>query len=484
MLEQIKKVKFGAPAAERDINQGLKEYFVETGAFNRLKENKKSIILGNRGTGKSALMKMIIEHYRKNSTIVIEMFPEDYSYELLQSTLVKENDGSWAKVSAYTASWKYLIWVLIMKEYSEKMNMVFKTTAKKSHVYLRDNHKGVTNNFMDLMISYLKRIEGLKIGAYEAGIKTKELQGLYKLEEINNLIPEIIELSNKRQIVINIDELDKGWDASEDAKAFIAGLFQASISINQHTSNIKVVLSVRKELHDNIPSLYEDYQKNIDLFETLEWDDETLFNLIVKRIRYSIPELKNKSDKDIWNTIFIEKIFEQKSLNYIVSRSLYRPREIIQLCTEAQSRAIEKRSNLIDINAIITAEAKYSENRTKDIAAEYKFQYPDLINIFEAFRGSKCTMTREELEILCLQIISGEIKTGHKTEWITKQNEEFLINILWQIGFLTARTTVFLKNENCDNFFGPHQVSLVNLSNIKEFSIHPMFRLFLGIREQ
>ena len=220
------------------------------------------------------------------------------------------------------------------------------------------------------------------------------------------------------------------------------------------------------------------------MFETLEWDDETLFNLIVKRIRYSIPELKNKSDKDIWNTIFIEKIFEQKSLNYIVSRSLYRPREIIQLCTEAQSRAIEKRSNLIDINAIITAEAKYSENRTKDIAAEYKFQYPDLINIFEAFRGSKCTMTREELEILCLQIISGEIKTGHKTEWITKQNEEFLINILWQIGFLTARTTVFLKNENCDNFFGPHQVSLVNLSNIKEFSIHPMFRLFLGIREQ
>ena len=121
MLEQIKKVKFGAPAAERDINQGLKEYFVETGAFNRLKENKKSIILGNRGTGKSALMKMIIEHYRKNSTIVIEMFPEDYSYELLQSTLVKENDGSWAKVSAYTASWKYLIWVLIMKEYSKKM---------------------------------------------------------------------------------------------------------------------------------------------------------------------------------------------------------------------------------------------------------------------------------------------------------------------------------------------------------------------------
>lgn len=483
MLKDLSSVKFGAPAAERDINQGLKDYFIETGAFNRLKTHRKTIILGNRGTGKSALMKMLANHFRKENSIVVEMTPEDYSYDFLQAALKRESDGSWAKISAFTASWKYLLYVIAMKRYQESLKTAFKTTAKEMHKYLRNNHKGSQNTSLDIFVSYLQRIEGLKIGPYEAGIKSKELQHLFKLEEINNLLSELTKLSEKKPIIFLIDELDKGWDGSEDAKMFVAGLFQAALSLNELSSNFKVVISLRKELHDNIPTLYDDYQKNIDLFESLEWHEDSLFQLITKRIEHSISGLSYQNPKEKWNLIFDEKIMGIDSFKYIVSRTLYRPREIIQLCTESQDRAVEKRRDKIEINSVISAEAKYSQNRTKDISAEYKFQYPNLINLFEIFRGKECNIRRSELEEIGLKILLGELKTGVKLDWLEGQNEEFIINVLWQVGFLLAKTSATVNNEQCIDYWGIHQVSLINLGNIDEFCIHPMFRIYLGIKE-
>src|SRR4051794_10856957 len=84
----------GAPAAERDIPQGLTEYFVESEAFRRVSEGPKRIVLGNRGTGKSAIFKMIAERRRKAKLAVIELAPEDYSYEMLTSVLAGEAEGA------------------------------------------------------------------------------------------------------------------------------------------------------------------------------------------------------------------------------------------------------------------------------------------------------------------------------------------------------------------------------------------------------
>jgi hypothetical protein len=480
-LKQIKSVDFGAPAAERDLNKGLREYFLYTGAFDRLKSNKKSVILGNRGAGKSALIKMLAEEYKKSNSIVIELTPEDYSYDLLKSAVLVEKDELWAKQSAYTAAWKFLLYVLAMKHYSNEFKTVLKTNAKGVYNYLRDNFKTEHLDKIDVFVSYLKRIDGIKIGPYEGGLKIKELQKLYKLEEINALIPELVELSKRKPLIILIDELDKGWDSSEDAKAFIGALFQAGLAINELDSKMRIVISLRKELYDDIPSLYDDFQKYYDLFEILEWDESSLFDLIIKRIKHSVQDLKNFSKIDVWHTVFSEKVSNEPSFKYIVNRTLYRPREIIQFCTEAKERCVELRKNKIEINSIVTAEAKYSQNRAKDLAAEHKFQYPGLIDVFEAFRGNKCILTKTEVEQVCRKMINSEISTGTKTEWMKSQSEDYLINVLFQVGFLKAKTISYNGVKRVEGFWGNHQISLPNLGNVHSFMIHPMFWLHLGI---
>lgn len=486
--EKITSINFGAPAAERDMSYGLLDYFYETDSYKRMLKGRKTVLLGNRGSGKSAIFKILAEKLKGEGKLIIEILPEDYSYEILGDVLAKESKGNWVKQGAYAASWKYLLYVIAMKKMVALYPKTVKSKSKNIYNYIKNNHKEYgEKSKLDMLISYLKRIEGLKIGSYEAGIRVRKLQELYKLEEINHLIPEIEEICSKRKIVFFLDELDKGWDSSEDAKAFISGLFQAALSINQTTPSLFVYISLRKELYDNIPALYEDAQKVWDLFEVIEWDEESLKEMIVKRIKKSIPEIDELSNKQVWNAVYAETLAyrKNKSFNYLIDRTLYRPREIIQFCTDIGNSLKKEFSTPIDYEIISQAEYKYSESRTKDIAAEYRFQYPGLLSIFEAFRGKSYNFNRDELEYLCLEIIMDEIPTSKEVIWLKDQDPSYLINVLWQIGFIKANAIGGIKarKRSGSRYLGSHQISYLNLGNINNFHVHPMFRLFLGLKE-
>lgn len=480
-------LNFGAPAAERDITGGLKDYFVESETFRRVEGRQKFIILGNRGSGKSAIFKIAAERERSRGTLVIELAPEDYSYEMLSSVMRQEKQGSWAKQGAYAAAWKFLIYVLIMKRLTGE-GPRFKTgAAGQVYAYLRDHHEAEQGNPIALLISYLKRIEGFKIGSFEASLKSRELLKLYRLEEIDRLLPAIHELCSRRKVLVLVDELDRGWDGSEDAQAFVAGLFQAAVSINAPTKDLRVIVSLRQELYDSIPSLYEDAQKYRDVMEVVLWDEPMLMELVAKRIKHSVPALANVGTEDAWNAVFAETLDyrKNKSFNYLVDRTLYRPREIIQFCTDSLEEARRESAWPINYPVISRAELIYSEARTKDIAAEYRYQSPGLMSIFEVFRGRSYSFTRDELELLCLGIATGEFGVGKDAGWVLNQEPEFLIDLLWRIGFLRAQAVGGIKalRRSGSAYLGPHQVANLNLKTISRFQVHPMFRSYLGLKE-
>ncbi len=482
---KLENLEFGAPAAERDTN--LVQYFIKSKSFEDLAMRKKTIVLGNRGSGKSALFKMLADSGRKDGSIILELNPEDYSYEMLQKTLISESEGAWAKTGAFTCAWKYLIFVETMKKLVEKSGKIKTGPYAKIYEYLRDNHMGHQNNPIAVMISYLKRFEGFKIGHFEAAIKARELEKLYKLEEIKSLFPYISEICKKQKVVVLVDELDRGYDSSEDAKAFVAGLFQASITINEMCPDLTVYVSLRKELYDSIPTLVQDAQKYRDIIEIVSWDEASLRALIASRAKYFLPELAMLSDEKCWNMIFSEVLDYRKtnSFNYMIDRTLYRPREIIQFCTSVIDKAKKVNNYNIDYSLISEAESEYSAIRTRDIANEYRFQYPGVISVFEVFRGRCYTMEREELESICLEIVTGGYKTDKESSWVLDREPDSLIDVLWEIGFIRAQAIGGLKAQrrSGSSYLGPHQIGNLNLRNIMRFHVHPMFRSFLGMKE-
>jgi len=487
MNPDLRQLSLGSPAAERD--EALVEYFVKSESFRRLRDGERCIVLGNRGSGKSAIFQMIAHEERNKGSIVLALAPEDYSYELLQAALAAENSGSWAKQGAYTAAWKYAIYVAVMRELASSGPRFKRGPNAKIYEYIRDNHSDFETNPIGALLSFLKRLEGFKLGDYEAAVKTKELQRLYKLQEIADLIPLLNSACAERNAVVLVDELDKGWDASEDAIAFVAGLFQAAISIRQLTPNVRIYLSLRKELYDNIPSLYEDAQKVRDLVEEITWDESALFDLMNRRISYSIfTALESGDSQNSWETVFSGTLDyrQSKSFNYMIDRTLYRPREIIQFASDAISVAVNRGQVApIGYSSISEAELSYSEQRLKDIAAEYRFQYPGLLSIFETFRGMTYNFEREELELHCLRIATGETRISDSALWCQDRDLDDMIEILWRVGFLRAQAVGGLKarRRSGSEFLGSHQISGLNLQGVGRFHVHPMFRSFLAMKE-
>jgi hypothetical protein len=356
---------------------------------------------------------------------------------------------------------------------------------------LRDNHAGTETNPIGTMISYLKRMEGLKVGQYETSVRVRELRKLYSLEEVSSLVPDIDTVIGNRRVVVLVDELDKGWDASEDAIAFVAGLFHASLSLNQQFRGVRVLVSLRSELYDNIPSLYEDAQKVRDIIETIHWDEPALLELIGRRIARQIPDLGELPFGERWNAVFVETLDyrQTKSFNYIVDRTLYRPREIIQFCNdvvESAHRSVISSDSRFNYRDIAEAEYGYSEARLKDICSEYRFQYPGLQSVLETFRGGVYTFPRDELEEHLLRIALNDLPTDRECDsWCEGAEPDEFIDILWRVGFLRAQAIGGLRarRRSGSSYLGSHQISALNLRNMKRFHIHPMFRSYLNLKE-
>jgi hypothetical protein len=178
---------------------------------------------------------------------------------------------------------------------------------------------------------------------------------------------------------------------------------------------------------------------------------------------------------------------QTKSFNYIVDRTLYRPREIIQFCNDiAETANRPLHSTHFNYKDVAEAEYGYSEARLKDICSEYRFQYPGLQSVLETFRGGVYTISRDDLEEHLLRVILKDLPIDSASNiWCVDVEPDSLIEILWRIGFLRAQAIGGLRarRRSGSSYLGSHQISALNLRNLQRFHIHPMFRSYLSLKE-
>jgi hypothetical protein len=94
-------------------------------------------------------------------------------------------------------------------------------------------------------------------------------------------------------------------------------------------------------------------------------------------------------------------------------------------------------------------------------------------------------MTRRELEDICLAITTGEYKTARTASWVEGQDPEYLIDVLWRIGFLRAQAVGGLKGVRRGGsayYWSASDFPFESTEYIPRFQVHPMFRSFLGMK--
>ena len=71
--------------------------------------------------------------------LVIELSPEEYSYELLSQYLRSEKEGSRGKQSSYSVAWQYLLYSLVFKKISEEKRGLLLGAQKDIYTYVVNN---------------------------------------------------------------------------------------------------------------------------------------------------------------------------------------------------------------------------------------------------------------------------------------------------------------------------------------------------------
>ena len=148
-MGKLQGLTLGAPAAERDT--GLLDYFVQSETYKALETGRASVLIGNRGSDKSAIFRYLADKERRAGTHVIEVSPDNYSYEMLKDVLARELDGHWAKQNAYSVSWKYVIHVMTLKAVA-KSHFGSNQARKQVQRFLHDNFTGHQDGPVDALI--------------------------------------------------------------------------------------------------------------------------------------------------------------------------------------------------------------------------------------------------------------------------------------------------------------------------------------------
>lgn len=356
---------FGDVAAEED--NSILSYFVKTDAVTKIEDGNTIVVLGRKGSGKTALAKYFAEP--RKGLLSDSLSHRDYPWNIHEQ---RRNLGA-SEIEAYVSSWRYLIAVktlaLLLNTHGMKLNS---DAQRSAHKFLFDNYGGSNPELANILqpkrlklskASFSPSIMGNSIGCVE--FETKSGGVGPELDALTDLLLEaasdIISQTHTKSILLSFDELDQGLSVlNEQHQHMIVGLVLACRSIrrkNRPEASLFPVAYLRTDIWDELR--FSDKNKiSQSSAYLLEWSSKTLLDLVNERIK-----VKRGSGYD-WDDLDDGALMRgsQTKWNHIIARTFLRPRDVIQFlnCALAISLGRSEESDVFDNEDVQSAREPYS----------------------------------------------------------------------------------------------------------------------------
>ncbi|MEN6309064.1 MAG: hypothetical protein ABFD91_15055 [Anaerohalosphaeraceae bacterium] len=373
----------GHPAAEYDTY--LSQYFIQSPAYLDAIKCRRTLLLGRRGAGKTANFLQLQDAFRRQvNNIVINVSPSKLQ---LLNTVEKMSEilGSTKITAIFEVFWEYLLITEIAiycKEYSSEFPYQSEPELfNELNMALKSDEMSLLPfdyRFNKLIDSMIKENDNDDKNILKANI----LEKFYK--DILPLAKRIISnISKHHPIRILIDNLDRDWNNAgiNSISYLINALLDVMDKINVRNllGDAIVITFLREDIY-KISSKYDpDYDKRQAC--TLQWDKDTLKTLVCERIglvqRTSVHNI-NK----LWENVFGSKVGEiDDTFEYIVERTMLRPRDIITFCAQILNEMTRRKMACVTEEIIKKAEREYSEYLLKNLRQEFSVGYPDVEDV-------------------------------------------------------------------------------------------------------
>lgn len=282
-------------------------------------------------------------------------------------------------------------------------------------------------------------------------------------------------LSNKQDVWLLFDNLDKGWPvqgARTEDILILRSLLEATRKLQRQLERRGVefhtVVFIRNDIYEHL--LRETPDKGKDTAIILDWNDPEVFKEIIRR-RMIVSINGEATFGDLWNTFFDSHVHGEESFSYILNRTLRRPREVLRFARESISVAVNRNHDKVAEEDILQAEKTFSEDTLVEISSELKDVNPSYPDALYAFIGAKTILSRLEVETLLRD--EGKLPPA--------EIPNILELLLW-FGFLGIY--IYPDEERYSYQFEHNPKKMRSgVSSPETYCIHPAVRKALGCRE-
>jgi len=432
----LAKLNLGASQAENEEVE-LSNYYHRTELFERLLRNEVNVIAGRKGTGKSAMfIQAGLRLSRDRWNVVVSIQPEGYQLKKLKEALLSRlPEGSRDHLLA--AFWEYVFFVEIaaviceneLGRYENDPNLL------QLHAELMVFCGGKSlqaGDFAERMMQLVERlIVTLEIDDGEVLMREGIVNAIYvaDIAKLKKLIGKYID--GKRGVWVLVDNLDKGWysqGVDELDIAMLRSLLDAAQRVKRDLRSfgkVGSVVFVRNDVFEVTNEHVADKGKITR--DIIDWsDDNVLRSVIRNRIAYS-GGVEGKTFSQLWNNICVSHFHSKdgaESSEYFISRSLKRPRALLDFIQKVKSHAVNAEKDKIDDDDLEVGEYNYSMQLVEDINDEMSDIYGIKRDFLYSFISCDVLLSLADCKVLFL-------KSG-----IDPKDSPKYIDILVWYGFL------------------------------------------------
>ena len=212
-----------------------------------------------------------------------------------------------------------------------------------------------------------------------------------------NCVPILSEvLSKKRQVILLIDNFDKPWTQKSDTihlTHFLVGLLTAAERVgeelrygerNKNSTKYNSAIFLRSDIFNRITEATDEPDK---ISHTrLTWNDSELLLRIIEE-RYVASHGPNSDPADMWHKYFCSQVRGLPTRDYLASRILPRPRDIVYIVKAAVSFTVNRKRDRVEQKDILDGEMQYSQYAWDSILVENSSIIPNLDKVLLEFVG-------------------------------------------------------------------------------------------------
>jgi len=421
--EILSDLDFGSVDAESE--EELAERFVRTQGFGRISDSDKLIILGPKGSGKSAIFRLFTDYTEKTREILGDEFPENaHIIKALGEDDVKTvDDRSLEEIQkqddfSYDRFWRIYIGLKTASKLGEKG---YNSEGELGNVLKAFNEQPdwriipVLKSFWEKIVGDPPSDASISYGKFSLEFRNDSSLDIGRLLEEEQRLLE----KNDETVWLMLDRIDELRSKNlEERKELLEALFRVQINFMGRFENIRLKIFLRTDIWSELN--FTNKSHIVDKRVRLEWDDTQLLRMINKRMLQSIEghlntdidiaEVQNydrDTQEEIFYSVFEDQVYsgprEANLFDWMTKRiqdghgGKY-PRELISFCNEAAEIQLhserESDDRLIAGLSVRDAYFEVSKQRVNTYLSEFK----ELDKHFERFDGKKkAEFTHSEL---------------------------------------------------------------------------------------